>query len=268
MKKNQIAIFKSEDGQLSFNVNVFDETVWLTQKQISILFDKADSTIKEHIKNVYDDKECLKIPTSRKFRLVQIEGDREIAREVDHYNLDVIISVGYRVKSQRGVQFRQWASSILKEYLLNGYAVNEARIRKIEESIDDLVAANKILKKDVRRIENLLVKLIEKPIVIHNNNVNNNNIGVGFELEERLIAIIDEIISNLADKKDQNKIHIIKKEILKPNKDEKTKNKIINFVKDLGDENSDIGKLVKGAGVSKKIIKELIKIANKLKYFV
>jgi hypothetical protein len=123
-----ITIYQSNDGKISFNVNVFNETVWLTQKQMANLFDKDRKTITEHINNVYKEGELEKKSTSWDFQLVQKEGDRDITRDIEHYNLDVIISVGYRVKSKRGTQFRQWATNILKQYMMNGFAINEIRI--------------------------------------------------------------------------------------------------------------------------------------------
>ena len=142
-KDQDIITYQSNDGQISFGVNVFEETVWLTQKQMAELFDKDRKTVTEHINNVYKENELEKDSTSWKFQLVQKEGNREVVRDVEHYNLDVIISVGYRVKSQRGTQFRRWATNILKQYLLNGYAINEQRIRALEKKIDSLGTVQK-----------------------------------------------------------------------------------------------------------------------------
>ncbi|MGW6655659.1 virulence RhuM family protein [Rhodococcus sp. NPDC055024] len=103
--------------------------MWLSQRQISELFDKSVPTINEHIKNVYADGECVTEATIRKFRIVQFEGGREVTREVDVYNLDVVMAVGYRVRSQRGTQFRQWATTVLSEYLIKGFAMNDERLK-------------------------------------------------------------------------------------------------------------------------------------------
>ena len=113
MNKGGIEIFQSEDGNVQLSVTLDKETVWLSQKQMSDLFDKDVRTVNEHIQNIYSDQEVAGSSTIRKFRIVQQEGSRQVSREVDHYNLDVVISVGYRVKSLRGVQFRQWATQML-----------------------------------------------------------------------------------------------------------------------------------------------------------
>ena len=129
--QNNIITYQSSDGQISFGVNLFEDTVWLTQKQMAELFNKDRKTITEHINNIYKERELDKNSTSWNFQLVRKEGNKEVVRRVEHYNLDVIISVDYRVKSPRGTQFRIWANKILKSYLLNGYAINETRIRDI-----------------------------------------------------------------------------------------------------------------------------------------
>ncbi|MBN6068164.1 virulence RhuM family protein [Aggregatibacter actinomycetemcomitans] len=127
---NQVQIYTSQDGKVSLNVSFEKETVWLTQAQMAELFDKDVRTINEHIRNIYAENELEEDPTIRKFRIVRQEGLRKVNRQIEHYNLDVIISVGYRVKSQRGVQFRQWATQTLKQYLVQGYALNERRLQE------------------------------------------------------------------------------------------------------------------------------------------
>ncbi len=116
-----VEIFKTEDGQIKFEVQLKDETVWLSQKLMAELFQKDVRTINEHLKKIYSEGELEIGATIRKFRIVQTEGKRQVARQVDCYNLDVIISVGYRVKSQRGVQFRQWATQTHKQHLIHRY---------------------------------------------------------------------------------------------------------------------------------------------------
>jgi len=124
--KSDIVIY--DDGELELNVSVENETVWLNRNQISELFGRDVKTIGKHIGNVFNDKELEQKSTVAKFATVQIEGEREINREIEYYNLDVIISVGYRVKSQKGVRFRQWATSVLKSYIQNGYVINSDKI--------------------------------------------------------------------------------------------------------------------------------------------
>lgn len=122
-----IVIYETPSKEIKIEVRLEKDTVWLSQKQISLLFSKDISTINEHILNIYKDGELDKKATIRKFQIVQKEGNRNVEREVDFYNLDVIISTGYRVSSLRGVQFRIWATKTLKDFLVKGYALNEKR---------------------------------------------------------------------------------------------------------------------------------------------
>ena len=129
MNTSEILLYQNQDGTIKIDVRLDQETVWLTQNQIALLFGKARSTVAEHILNVFSENELEEIRTCRKFRQVQQEGTRSIEREVDHYNLDVIISVGYRVKSQQGTQFRIWATQRLKDYIVKGFALNDDRFK-------------------------------------------------------------------------------------------------------------------------------------------
>ena len=131
---NEIIIYQP-DEELSLDVRVDDETVWLTQSQIVELFESSKANISEHLKHIFDSGELSKEATVRKFRTVRQEGNRNVTRNIDFFNLDVIISVGYRVNTVRGIQFRQWANKVLKEYLLRGYAVNQ-RLMQLEDRID------------------------------------------------------------------------------------------------------------------------------------
>ena len=116
------------DGELELKVSVDDDTIWLNRNQLSELFDRDVKTIGKHINNVFKEQELVKNSTIANFATVQKEGTREVLREIEHYNLDVIISVGYRVKSQKGVRFRQWATTVLKNYINNGYAINQEKL--------------------------------------------------------------------------------------------------------------------------------------------
>ena len=135
MEENKIVIYQTEDGQTQIDVRLENETVWLTQAQMAELFQSSRTNIVEHIQHIYKDEELEENPTCRKFRHVRQEGNRMVTREIPMYNLDMIISVGYRVNSKRGVKFRQWANRILKDYLVKGFAVND-RIR--QEQIGEL----------------------------------------------------------------------------------------------------------------------------------
>ena len=126
--KNEIIIFENQNVKLE--VNMKDETVWLTQEQMGLLFGKSKSTINEHIKNIYKEEELLEYDTMRKF------GNSEFSdKPTNYYNLDMIISVGYRVKSQNGVIFRKWATKVLKDYMIKGYAVNQKRLEYLEKTV-------------------------------------------------------------------------------------------------------------------------------------
>lgn len=145
MNKSEIKIFQLEDGQTEILVKFEDDTVWLTQKQISQLFEKDSDTIGLHFKNIYDSGELQETSTTEEFSVVQIEGKRKVNRKLKHYNLDAIISVGYRVNSKRGVQFRIWANKILKDYLIKGYSINEERLVQQNEQLKELQESVKIL---------------------------------------------------------------------------------------------------------------------------
>ena len=129
MNPGEILIYQNPDGNVKIDVRLEEETVWLTQEQMAELFGKGRSTVAEHIANVYEEGELEQNRTCRKFRQVRQEGIREVEREIDHYNLDLIISVGYRVKSLLGTQFRIWATQRLKEYIIKGFALNDDRFK-------------------------------------------------------------------------------------------------------------------------------------------
>ncbi len=264
MKPNNqnITIYQSNDGKISFNVNVFEETVWLTQKQMAELFDTSVQNVGQHVKLIYKDEELNQNRTIKNFFIVQIEGSRLVKREVEHYNLDMIISVGYRVQSKRATQFRIWASSVLKQYLLNGYAINEARIIAIEEKIDNLSTELRAeFKAEIKEIHKDLLKIANRPINI------SNQIRIGSDnLENKIIEILDELIAKIkSEKKLKNQLEEIKKSIKKSPKDQETQNRIERFFKEMGDNNSDLHKTIKGFGITKKIITELVKLGEKFK---
>ena len=127
-ENNQIIIYQTADNQTQIDVRMENDTVWLTQAQMAELFQTDRTSIVRHINNIYKTQELNKESTCAKIAQVQMEGKRKITRSIPFFNLDMIISVGYRVNSKRGVQFRQWANRVLKQYLIKGYAVNE-RIR-------------------------------------------------------------------------------------------------------------------------------------------
>lgn len=141
--KNKVVLFSDNDIALEVNISPDEDTVWLSLDQISELFQKNKSTISRHIKNIFQEEELDENSTVANFATVQTEGNRQIKRNVAYYNLDVIISVGYRVKSPRGVVFRKWATNILRQYLKDGYALNKKRLQVLNRAVkiqSDIIA--------------------------------------------------------------------------------------------------------------------------------
>jgi hypothetical protein len=127
--QSSIVLYRTEDGRTRIQCRFEDETIWLTQAQIAELFDKDVRTVNEHLVNVFDEGELDRTATIRKFRIVRIEGARTVEREIDHYRLEAILAVGYRVRSPRGTQFRQWATSRLSEFLVKGFTMDDERLK-------------------------------------------------------------------------------------------------------------------------------------------
>lgn len=134
---SEIIIYQDENGVTNLEVMLENETVWLSQKQLSELFDVTTATINEHIKNIYLENELERDSTIRKFLIVQKEGTRNVKRQIEHYNLDMIISVGYRVKSNIATKFRQWATKTLKEYIIKGFVLDDERLKQAKNSYFD-----------------------------------------------------------------------------------------------------------------------------------
>ena len=140
--KNEILLFENQDVKLE--VNMKDDSVWLTQGQMAELFNTSRANIIEHISNIYSDEELDKNSTCQDFRQVRKEGKRTVTRTIPFYNLDMIISVGYRVNSKQGIIFRKWATSILKDYMIKGYAVNQKRLEYLEKTVKLIDIAGRI----------------------------------------------------------------------------------------------------------------------------
>lgn len=149
MQSGEIIIYKSSEGETAVEVKLEDQTLWLSQRLMAQLFDKGTDTIGLHIANIYKEGELDKNSTTEFFSVVQQEGKRKIKRNITFYNLDVIISVGYRVSSTKGTQFRMWANKVLKDYLVSGYAVNEKRLKEQAQQLEQL-------KKTVKLLSNVL----------------------------------------------------------------------------------------------------------------
>ena len=135
--KGEIIIYQTPQGDTKVDVRIENETVWLSLTQLVTLFQKSKSTISEHIKNIYEEGELEREPTVRNFRTVQTEGSRTVERDIEFYNLDVIISVGYRVKSHIGTHFRQWATHYLRELIIKGFAMDDERLKQARNSYFD-----------------------------------------------------------------------------------------------------------------------------------
>lgn len=149
-KEGEIVIYKSKDGSSTIEVSLKEETVWLNLNQIAELFKRDKSVISRHIANIYKEKELDKSSTVANFAIVQLEGKRDIERNIEFFNLDIIISVGYRVKSKQGTQFRIWATGVLKQHLIKGYTTNERRLKELQQTVKLIsqVAASKNLSND------------------------------------------------------------------------------------------------------------------------
>ena len=145
MGKSEIKIYKTPEGKTSIEVNLEKETVWLNQYQLEELFETDRTVINKHILNIYKSGELSEESTCAKIAQVQKEGNRTVKRKIKYYNLDVIIAVGYRVNSKRGTDFRIWATQLLKEYLINGFAVNQQRLQQQAEQLNELKKTIKIL---------------------------------------------------------------------------------------------------------------------------
>ncbi len=133
--EGEFLLYQAEDGQTRIECRFEAETIWLTQRQLADLFQTSVSNVSQHLKTVYEEKEVLRKATVKKYLIVQTEGTRQISRPVDHYNLDVILAVGYRVRSHRGTQFRIWASERLRDYLVKGFVMDDARLKQAGGSL-------------------------------------------------------------------------------------------------------------------------------------
>ena len=153
--KYEVVKFVDEELELDVNISPNEETIWLTLDQIACLFDRHKSVISRHIKKIFDNNELIKSSTVAKNATVQVEGNREIKRYIEYYNLDMILVVGYRVNSKRGTIFRKWANQVLKEYLLKEYVINENRVVVSNENYIEL-------RNEVASINNRLIKVDDK----------------------------------------------------------------------------------------------------------
>ena len=156
MDKNEIIIYQTDDNKVDISVKLENDTIWLTQDAICALFESSKANISEHISNIYKEGELEKDSTVRKIRTVQKEGNRNVTRERIHYNLDLILSVGYRVKSKTATKFRIWATKILHKYILEGYAINEDKLKLEQEKVKTLQNTISLLSRRLtNQVENM-----------------------------------------------------------------------------------------------------------------
>ena len=251
--QQDIVIYQSKDGAVEFGVNVFEDTVWVTQADMVELFERNQSVISRHIQNAVKESEIDKNSNMQKMHIANSD------KPITLYDLNVIISVGYRVKSLRGVHFRQWATKVLKQYMLQGYAANAVRLSNIEKRLDTS-AATQASKEDVQDIKQLLQALANKPI-----NININNQLGSSRLEEKLIELIDQVKDSLQSEALQTELSLAKQDIASCSTDVASKERLIGFFAKLGDSKSSLNKAIKGAGIAKNIISEILKLGHKLK---
>jgi hypothetical protein len=133
--ENKIIIYRNQHNEAEVKVRFESDTFWLSQRAMAELFDKDSDTVGLHLKNIYEELELDELSTTEFFSVVQIEGKRAVNRKIKHYNLDAILSVGYRVNSKQGTQFRQWATQRLKDYLIKGYAINQKRLDELSQMV-------------------------------------------------------------------------------------------------------------------------------------
>lgn len=154
-EKNRMVIFQSADGSIQIDVKMEQETVWLSQQQMAELFGVDRTVVVKHIRNIFKDEELKESSTCAIFAQVRNEGRRVVSREIPFYNLDMIISVGYRVNSKNATQFRIWATKVLKDYMIQGYAINEKRIKEVQTKYDELKDVVKVLGRTIIQQEKL-----------------------------------------------------------------------------------------------------------------
>ena len=194
-------IVKFIDGEIEIETKVENETVWITQKQMCELFGTAKSTISEHLKNIFQSGELDRKLTVRKFRTVRMEGNKKVSRNIEYYNLDVIISVGYRVNSKKATKFRQWVTKVLKDYVLKGYALNQKRLKQnFEEFQKEIELLQKAIKQNLNETEakgflDIITKYAKSWILL--NQFDENRLEVPKGKEAEFILDYDEAVNEI-----------------------------------------------------------------------
>lgn len=220
--KGEIIIYESPDHQTHIEVKFEDETVWLTQKQLADLFHTTPQNITIHFKNIFDERELVESATCKEYLQVQIEGKRKVEREMRFYNLDAILSVGYRINTKRGTQFRQWATQRLKEHLVKGYTLNEKRLKQISNNLSQLESAVKLIQQsgnstdlqfnEAKGLLEILSNYTQSFILLnqydsHRISVENLNENITYEIKYKdAIAAILELKNQLIGKKEASEL--------------------------------------------------------------
>lgn len=211
---NTIELYRSSNGETQIEVRFEDETVWLSLNQIAELFGRDKSVISRHLKNIYKESELNYSSTAAKNATVQTEGKRNITREIDYYNLDAIISVGYRVNSKQGTQFRIWATNRLKEYLIKGYSINQKRLQELNQIVQIIAQSenntNQIT--ETKGLLNILTKYAKSFILLNQFDSNaielknlDENITYEIEYNEAVISI-NELKNQLIEQKEATEL--------------------------------------------------------------
>jgi len=176
MNKSELLIYRSQNGQIKIDVRLEDETVWLTQQLMAKLFQTSKQNISHHINSIYEEGELSSEATVKKYLTVQTEGNRKVKRLLDYYNLDMIISVGYRIKSQVATQFRIWATKTLKEYIVKGFVLNDERFKtgssmnyfnELQERIREIRLSERFFYQKIKDIYATSIDLILLIIRVH-----------------------------------------------------------------------------------------------------
>ena len=211
--ENQVAIFKNESGDIEVSVKLSNETVWLSLNQLAEVFDRDKSVISRHLSNIFKEEELEQESTVANFATVQREGVKAVTRQIEYYNLDAIISVGYRVNSKRGVEFRRWASGVLKEYLIKGYSINQKKIMQKEldglkqtvlllsntlvnqSLVNDMGAQVLSLIKSYTKTWDILIKYDENRLVIPEFKASKELKALGyFDAKQAIISLKQELL--------------------------------------------------------------------------
>ncbi|MGB4848031.1 MAG: virulence protein RhuM/Fic/DOC family protein [Saprospiraceae bacterium] len=207
---NQIEIYLTADNETQIDVTFERDTVWLSQKLMAELFEKDTDTIGLHLKNIYSEKELDENSTTELFSVVQTEGNRKVERDIKFYNLDAILSVGYRVNSRRGTQFRQWATQRLKDYLVKGYTINQKRLAQLQTVVDIIQKSGssaELSSAEAKGLLEIITNYTQSFILLNQYDSNilegepfNENITYEIDFEEAVSAI-EELKTQLIQKK-------------------------------------------------------------------